>query len=53
MVEALIFDYGGVISDGGRDFEPAIRLASNLAIDQSSAINFRAMGSAVEGIYQC
>lgn len=38
MVEALIFDYGGVVSDGGRDFEPAMRLASNLAIDQSSAV---------------
>ncbi len=38
MVEALIFDYGGVVSDGGRDFEPAMRLASNLAIGQSCAI---------------
>lgn len=38
MVEALIFDYGGVVSDGGRNFEPAMRLASNLAIDQSSAV---------------
>lgn len=37
MVEALIFDYGGVISDGGRDFEPSIRLANNLDIDQTRA----------------
>lgn len=38
MVEALIFDYGGVVSDGGGDFEPAMRLASNLLIDQSNAV---------------
>ncbi len=38
MVEALIFDYGGVVSDGGRDFEPAMRLSTNLAINQSNAM---------------
>jgi epoxide hydrolase-like predicted phosphatase len=38
VVEALIFDYGGVVSDGGHDFEPAMRLSTNLAIDQSSAV---------------
>lgn len=38
MVEALIFDYGGVVSDGGHDFEPAMRLASNLAIDHAIAV---------------
>lgn len=39
MIEALIFDYGGVVSDGGRDFEPMLRLAINLKIDEESAIN--------------
>lgn len=38
MLEALIFDYGGVVSDGGRNFEPAMRLASKLEIDQTSAV---------------
>lgn len=38
MINTLIFDYGGVISDGGRSFEPMLRLANNLKIDEESAI---------------
>ncbi|HVC36259.1 MAG TPA: HAD family phosphatase [Candidatus Dormibacteraeota bacterium] len=39
MIEALIFDYGGVISDGGRGFEPAFRLAKNLGIEEQDALD--------------
>lgn len=37
MIEALLFDYGGVVSDGGKDFEPANRLANYLRIEKQDA----------------
>jgi len=37
VIEALLFDYGGVVSDGGKDFEPANRLANNLGIEKQDA----------------
>lgn len=38
MIKAVIFDYGGVISAGGKKFEPAIRLANNLGINYEEAL---------------
>jgi epoxide hydrolase-like predicted phosphatase len=37
VIEALLFDYGGVVSDGGKDFEPANRLANYLGIEKQDA----------------
>lgn len=37
MIKALLFDYGGVVSDGGKDFEPASRLASYLQMEKQDA----------------
>jgi len=37
MIKAVIFDYGGVISDGGAGIEVTSRLASNLAISKVRA----------------
>ena len=44
MIKAVLFDYGGVMSDGGRGVELTDRLAANLNITPEQALEILSIG---------
>jgi hypothetical protein len=44
MIKAVLFDYGGVISAGGRGVEITERIAANLDISQERAFELLDIG---------
>ena len=38
MIKAVIFDYGGMVTDGGIGYDIAGRLAQVLQLDESAAL---------------